>query len=549
MTSEDIVYPLFDGAESSDAGDVGTRVLVVEQPARKTSLESERLGLLAGPGTAIDPERRIEEWIASNLDLDLGTEAAHQSAWTRMIEGLARMKRPARSQRGRTGGTAVHTQEGWDRFEVAYRRGITVVKLIDRTLVREAQVRELACDLLDLIAAGNHRIVLDFQVVERVASWVVIAATEASRRCALQDGGALKVCGLQPQLASIFPITGMPAKVAFYPDLAAAIDGPWPEASGPRPLPIEILAALTSAAEMAPIRGGAPAEAARPEATAQPTSRSAPPAAEPLSADVWLRVQVGGAKGRTVALSGSRFVIGRDRSCELRLGSATVSKFHAAIERRDNRVFVRDLASTNGTIVNGRLLHNAEAEVKDSDRIQIGPIVSTLAVGAKPSLPAKVEEMVAGWLSGDGTVNRADHHDSQATELNLIAGDAAPEGRIKFEVIQDVLVVTPQVPELDDSDTIEFLRSHLRALFEPPAPRHVVVNLEYIRHLSAAAIGVILAHHLRLDRAGGGLRICQAHARVMAILHQVRLTVLVECYPTLDEAVLGAWPSAGRPPF
>jgi anti-anti-sigma factor len=336
-------------------------------------------------------------------------------------------------------------------------------------------------------------------------------------------------------------------KVAFYPDLAAAIDSPWPEPSGPRPLPIEILAALTSAADVAPICGGAPAKPARPDSAPEHTYRAAALPALPPARDIWLRVQVGGAKGRIVALSGSRFVIGRDRSCDLRLGSATVSKFHAAIERRDNRVFVRDLASTNGTIVNGKLLHNAEVEVKDSDRIQIGPIVSTLAVGAKPTSSAKVEEIVAGWLSGDGTVNRADQHDSQATELNLKAGDALPEGRIKFEVIQDVLVVTPQVPELDDNDTIEFLRSHLRALFEPPAPRHVVVNLEYIRHLSAAAIGVILAHHLRLDRAGGALRICQAHARVMAILHQVRLTVLVECYPTLDEAVLGAWPSAGRP--
>ncbi len=384
-----------------------------------------------------------------------------------MIEGLARMKRPARPKRGRTGGAAEHTQEGWDRFEVAYRRGITVVRLVDRTLVRETQVRELACDLLDLIAAGNHSVVLDFQVVERVASWVVIAVNEASRRCTLQDGGALKVCSLQPQLASIFPIAGSPVKVAFYPNLAAAIDSPWPEPSGPRPLPIEILAALTSAAEMAPIRGGARrsntarGNSARDFALGGSCRRAA--VSRRLAARAGWRRQ-----GRTVALAASRFVIGRDRSCNLRLGSVTVSKFHAAIERRDNRVFVRDLASTNGTIVNGQLLHNAEVEVKDSDRIQIGPIVSTVAVGAKPSSPAKVEEMVAGWLSGDGTVNRADHHDSQATELNLIAGDAAPEGRIKFEVIQDVLVVTPQVPELDDSDTIEFLRSHLRALFEPP---------------------------------------------------------------------------------
>jgi hypothetical protein len=56
---------------------------------------------------------------------------------------------------------------------------------------------------------------------------------------------------------------------------------------------------------------------------------------------------------------------------------------------------------------------------------------------------------------------------------------------------------------------------------------------------------VLLAHHLRLDRDGGALRICQAHARLMAVLHHVRLTILVECHPTLDEAVLAAWTDAG----
>jgi anti-anti-sigma factor len=109
-------------------------------------------------------------------------------------------------------------------------------------------------------------------------------------------------------------------------------------------------------------------------------------------------------------------------------------------------------------------------------------------------------------------------------------------------VIQDVLVITPVLPELDDDEAIELVRGELHALYDQPTPRHVVVNLECVRHLNAQAIGVLLAHHLRLDRAGGALRICQAHARLMAVLHHVRLTILVECHPTLDEAILAAWP-------
>jgi len=124
-----------------------------------------------------------------------------------------------------------------------------------------------------------------------------------------------------------------------------------------------------------------------------------------------------------------------------------------------------------------------------------------------------------------------------------VSAEAGPEIQIKLEVIQDILVVTPQVGELESESTIELLRAHLQALYEKRVPRQVVINLEYVAHLSGQAIGVLLAHHLRLDRAGGGLRICQARARIMAVLHQVRLTMLVECHPTLDEAVLSAWPA------
>jgi anti-anti-sigma factor len=585
MTNEEIVFPLAGGIEGSELRPVGARLLAHEDPAPRTSLESERLGLLAGPAAAPDPDRRIEEWIASNLDLGDQADQTPRSAWVRIIDGLSGMKRPVKEKQQREKGRESR-QDGWARFQVAYKRGITVVRVLDKTLVRENQIHELACDLLDLIAAGNHRVVLNFQVVERLASWVVVAVEEARRRCEAADGGALKICGLPQQLAAIFPIAGVPLRLSVHADEASAIDSPWPEPSGPRPLPIEILTALTRAADLPPLRGGAPflvgridnpsyippvsggapslvgridnpsyipplrggapsdaAEVSKPVAPSPTASFSTRVAGGVSRAEtgVWLKIQVGSAQGRLVEVSGRKLVIGRDQACHLRLGSATVSKLHAAIERRDGRVFVSDLGSTNGTITNGRLVRNSELEVKDGDRIQIGPIVITVVIARERPHTGKVEDLVAGWLQGEGPA-RSYQDDAQATELIPTTAQTEPEQRIKFEVIQEVLVVTPQVSELDDAETIELLRSHLHALFDPPMPRQVVVNLEYIRHLSAAAIGVLLAHHLRLDRAGGALRICQAHARVMAVLHNVRLTMLVECHPTLDEAVLGAWP-------
>jgi anti-anti-sigma factor len=509
-----------------------------------TSLESERFGLLARPRPTTNTDRRMEEWIASNLDLDDTTPLTPRSPWIRLIDGLPGFKRSARVQK-REKKTAMYLM-GWNRFHVAYRRGITVVRLTDRALVKEEEIREFACDLLDLIEAGNHRIVLNFQAVERLASWVVLVVDRARRRCVSADGGALKICGLPTQLASVFPIVGVALGNALHSDEVAAMDSPWPHQSARRTLPVEILAAIISNGSLPPIRGGAPAETVPVGETA--VSRFDPPNSPSLDG-IWLNVQIGGSTGRGVTVTGSKFLIGRERDCQLRLASPKVSKYHAAIERRVEGIVLADLGSANGTILNGRTLKNEEIKLNEGDRIQIGPLVATLHVGSPPAEVGAVDDLVTGWLNRDLTIVRSNSDVTRSTELAATAEADAfeSEGSVKNEIIQDVLIVTPRMPELDDDESIESLRGQLHVLFEQGTPRHVVVNLECVRHLNAQAIGVLLAHHLRLDRVGGALRICQAHPRLMAMLHQVRLTILVEFHPTLDEAVLAAWPgSAGE---
>ena len=50
----------------------------------------------------------------------------------------------------------------------------------------------------------------------------------------------------------------------------------------------------------------------------------------------------------------------------------TVSRLHLRIDRQDDRYFVQDLNSTNGTSVAGRLLENNEsAEVREGEEVRI----------------------------------------------------------------------------------------------------------------------------------------------------------------------------------
>jgi anti-anti-sigma factor len=514
----------------------------------------QRFGLLATPAAPIDTDRRIEDWIASQLDLRIekDTDATPRNIWNRIIERLPAMRRTHGRRQIRGGSETAFSD--WSRFRIAYRKGITVVRLVDRALVKESPIRELARDLIELIEAGNLRILLNFQGVDRAASWVALAVDEAYRRCKAAVGGELKICGLSAALADVTKIAGVAPGIELHADETTALEAHWPEPGAPRTLPVDILLALTAGSDPPPIRGGGPSDSSEAVLSAndkRTPSRTRRAKAQLVHGDpgIWLIVQMGASKGRPVSVSGSPFVIGRQHDCQMRLRSPMVSKLHAAIERRDGRIFVRDLGSTNGTVVNGRPLRSKEAEIHDGDRIQIGPVVCTMATVAQREGSGKVEEHVAEWLYADSAGAQFDQVNALETAVIATSGpetEGDSELSIKTEVIQDVLVVTPEVGDLESESTIELLRSHLHSLLSQPVPRRVVVNLEYVAHLTGQAIGVLLAHHLRLDRSGGSLRICQARSRIMAVLHQVRLTMLVECHPTLDEAVLSAWPAPPR---
>jgi hypothetical protein len=69
-------------------------------------------------------------------------------------------------------------------------------------------------------------------------------------------------------------------------------------------------------------------------------------------------------------------ILGRSAECELRVPSVAASRRHAAVVRRGDDVFVRDLGSTNGTVVNGRKIAGERA-LEAGDRIEIGGVVIT----------------------------------------------------------------------------------------------------------------------------------------------------------------------------
>jgi hypothetical protein len=63
-------------------------------------------------------------------------------------------------------------------------------------------------------------------------------------------------------------------------------------------------------------------------------------------------------------------LIGRHRSCDVVLADLSVSRRHARLIFRDAKWVLQDLASTNGTVVNGRRV--GRCELRPGDRVLIG---------------------------------------------------------------------------------------------------------------------------------------------------------------------------------
>ncbi|MDW8106388.1 MAG: FHA domain-containing protein [Armatimonadota bacterium] len=103
-------------------------------------------------------------------------------------------------------------------------------------------------------------------------------------------------------------------------------------------------------------------------------SSAVPEATQPTGAYPKLR----DATGREFLLKAGENLIGRDPSSDVLLTDGTVSRRHALIIIEDNRAYIQDLGSTNGTRLNGELIGTERIPLPPNAELQFGSVVLTL---------------------------------------------------------------------------------------------------------------------------------------------------------------------------
>jgi anti-anti-sigma factor len=302
----------------------------------------------------------------------------------------------------------------------------------------------------------------------------------------------------------------------------------------------------------------------------------------------------GRAQGQAVDIRATKFFIGRHDNCQLRPDIAGLAGIHALIEEREGRYYLRDFGAEGGTGINDRVLHARETEVFDSDLIQIGPMVLTLSIKPKgEDRQIGLHHAPDGWPFLDG-LSDGEFRPTPKFEASLpsaprsspdhakpepflaplkvgrpesVAVEAAPAvaakapptmpgpaphrpfigrpvGRraLNCEVIDDVMVVTILSSDLNEEETVSPVRYELRTLLEEEKlPSRMVIDMGNTRYLSSRAVGVLLAHYQGLDRKGASMRVCGVSKEIKPVLDQMRLSMLIDIYPTVEEAVKTPW--------
>jgi predicted component of type VI protein secretion system len=134
--------------------------------------------------------------------------------------------------------------------------------------------------------------------------------------------------------------------------------------------------------------------------------------------------------GKSIPITLSQFLIGRDPQCQLRPNSALISKRHCGLLVKNGKVFLRDFGSTNGTYVNDDLVQS-ECQLKHDDVLKVGPLTFRVHIeGAVPvdkptPPPPKPKAAEAG----------SDDESIAAMLLSLQEGDVPADSEAKSEEI------------------------------------------------------------------------------------------------------------------
>jgi predicted component of type VI protein secretion system len=135
--------------------------------------------------------------------------------------------------------------------------------------------------------------------------------------------------------------------------------------------------------------------------------------------------------------------VGRHNACTIRIKSSQVSRRHCEISQKNGKLVVRDLNSSNGTIVNGKRIKEVSI-LQDGDELTIGGVV------------LRIVKVQGSGVAGPATKTTVKASDT--AELDALSDDGED---VEFEIDMDAEA---------DEDDLGFETVSLEDESEPAPP-------------------------------------------------------------------------------
>jgi pSer/pThr/pTyr-binding forkhead associated (FHA) protein len=198
-----------------------------------------------------------------------------------------------------------------------------------------------------------------------------------------------------------------------------------------------------------------------------------------------------------------QFLIGRDPECHLRPVSPLVSKRHCALLVKDDKAFIRDFGSTNGSLVNGKQVQG-EVELHDGDELRLGPLhfrvkLEPTSQVARPSSSDTISDEVSTTATHPAArpssaavkpaKKSANEEDLVAEMLFNLGGDDGASTANKDQVPVDTTIMTNMTAEGGSGEN-----------GEAPKPAEKSAKVKIDHQATANAAKAILEKYMKRPR-------------------------------------------------
>lgn len=271
-----------------------------------------------------------------------------------------------------------------------------------------------------------------------------------------------------------------------------------------------------------------------------------------------LLIKSGKQKGKKLLLPDNKqVVIGRDADCQIRLPTRRVSRKHCLLRTTAEGLFVSDLGSQNGTLVNDVPIRE-KTHLEPGDFLIIGPFVFEVVPQASPSTAgaetadesaAVTDDNILDWLA-DGDViaddaipgatsggGRAAEHDT-VHEMALVK-DRSHSYLIKKEV-SHIAVVRLNTKRLS-AQNHEQIAGELSALVDREGHERIVLNLSDVEYIYSTALVKLTEFDSKVKAAGGELRLCNVHPVLREVFKATQLDNLFDIRTDEQSALHAFW--------